>query len=124
MGSAPALVAGMEAAWLKVRTAKELERMQRLNPDAPQIIEIRTDLPSAWAGWSFSANGKHLVSPDRDRITPERLAGILWRDTMELRRAGLRSRREAEKPVRRGTVKVVIVDLADWHARHFGSRAG
>lgn len=99
--------------------------MQRpLNPDAPRVVEIRTDVPSTWVGWSFSANGRHLVSPDRDRITPERLAGILWRDAMELRRAGLRSRREAEKPVLRGRVKVVVVDLADWHARHFGSRAG
>jgi len=97
---------------------------RRLNPNAPQIIEVRTDVPSAWAGLSFSANGKHLVSPDRDRITPERLAGILWRDTIELRRAELRSRREAEKLVRRGPVKVVIVDPADWHAGHFGSRAG
>lgn len=125
VGPPPALVAGMEAAWLHVRTDKELERMQRrLTPDAPQIVEIRTDVPSAWAGWSFSANGKHLVSPDRDRITPERLAGILWRDSMELRRAGLRSRREAEREIRRGPVKVVVVDFADWHARHFGTRAG
>ena len=65
---------------------------RRLNPNAPQIVEIRTDVPSAWAGWSFSANGKHLVSPCRDRITPERLAGLLWLDTMELQRAGLRTR--------------------------------
>lgn len=93
---------------------------RRLKPDTPAIIEIRTDVPPSWAGWSFSANGRHLVSPDRDRITPERLAGLLWRNSMELRRAGLRSRREAEKLVRRGTVKVVIVDLADWHLRHFG----
>ena len=97
---------------------------RRLNPDAPQIVEIRTDIPAAWAGWSFSANGRHLVSPERDRITPERLRGLLWRDAMELRRAGLRSRSEAEKRVLRGRVKVVVVDLADWHAKHFGTRAG
>lgn len=95
-----------------------------LNTDAPRVVEIRTDVPSNWVGWSFSANGRHLVSPDRHRITPERLVGILWRDTMELRRAGLRSRREAEKHVRRGPVKVVIVDLADWHTRNVGSRVG
>lgn len=96
----------------------------RLNRNAPQIVEIRTDVPSQWTGWHFSDNGRHLISPDRDRITPERLAGILWRDSMELRRAGLRSRREAEKPVLQGRVKVVVVDLADWHARNVGSRAG
>lgn len=33
---------------------------RRLNPNASQIVEIRTDVPSAWAGWSFSANGRHL----------------------------------------------------------------
>lgn len=89
-----------------------------------QIVEIRTDVPAAWSGWAFSESGRYLMSPDRVRITPERLAGILWRDSMELRRAGLRTRREADKQVRRGPVKVVVVDLADWHARHFGSRAG
>lgn len=96
----------------------------RLRSDAPAIVAIQTDIPDAWAGWHFSASGRHLVSPERHRITPERLAGILWRDSMELRRAGLRSRREAEKRVLQGKVKVVIVDLADWHARNVGSRAG
>jgi len=114
----------MEAAWQPVHHMEPYRMQRRLNPNAPQIVEVRTDVPAAWAGWSFSANGRHLVSPDRDRITPERLAGILWRDSMELRRAGLHSRREAEKPVRRGPVKVVVVDLADWHARNVGSRAG
>jgi len=97
---------------------------RRLSPNAPAIIEIRTDVPMSWAGWSFSANGRHLVSPDRDRITPERLAGILWRDSMELRRAGLRSRRDAEKLSKRGPIKVIVVELADLHAKHFGTRAG
>ena len=114
----------MEAAWQPVHHMEPYRMQRRLNPNAPQILEVRTDVPTAWAGWSFSANGRHLVSPDRDRITPERLAGLLWRDAMELRRAGLRSRREAEKPVLRGRVKVVVVELADWHARHFGTRAG
>jgi hypothetical protein len=96
----------------------------RLKSDAPAIVAIQTDVPEPWSGWHFSASGRHLISPERHRITPERLAGILWRDSMELRRAGLRSRREAEKHVRRGPVKVVVVDLADWHARNVGSRAG
>ena len=96
----------------------------RLMRDAPAIVAIQTDVPEHWSGWAFSASGRHFVSPDRQKITPERLAGLLWRDAMELRRAGLKSRREAEKPVRRGMVKVVVVDLADWHARNVGSRAG
>lgn len=97
---------------------------ERLKRTAPTIVEILTDVPDAWAGWGFSANGRHLMSPERHRITPERLAGLLWRDAMELRRAGLKSRREAEKRVLQGRVKVVVVDLADWHARNVGSRAG
>lgn len=96
----------------------------RLTRNGPTIVEILTDVPAPWSGWSFSASGRHLLSPDRHRITPERLAGILWRDAMELRRAGLKSRREAEKRVLQGKVKVVVVDLADWHARNVGSRAG
>lgn len=95
-----------------------------LNSDAPAIVAIQTDVPEPWSGWHFSASGRHLISPERHRITPERLQGILWRDSMELRRAGLRSRREAEKRVSQGCVKVVVVELADWQARHFGSRAG
>jgi len=95
-----------------------------VNTAAPRIVEIRTDVPSQWAGWRFTPSGSSLVSPEGQHMTPHRLAGLLWRDAMELRRAGLRSRREAEKPARRGPVKVVIVDLADWHARNVGSRAG
>lgn len=96
----------------------------RLNRNAPQIVAIPTDVPEPWNGWCFSASGRHFVSPDRQKITPERLAGLLWRDAMELRRAGLKSRREAEKQVLQGRVKVVVVNLADWHAKHFGSLAG
>lgn len=96
----------------------------RVSRNGPEIVAIATNVPDAWAGWYFSDSGRHLISPERHRITPERLQGILWRDSMELRRAGLRSRREAEKQVLRGRVKVVVVDLADWHAKHFGTRAG
>lgn len=96
----------------------------RLRKDAPAIVAIPTDVPEPWAGWHFSASGRHFVSPDRQKITPERITGLLWRDAMELRRAGLKSRREAEKRVLQGRVKVVVVDLADWHAKHFGTLAG
>ena len=122
--AAAAVVAGMEAARVEAHH-RELDCMPRtVNTTAPRIVAIATDIPEPWSGWHFSASGRHLISPERERITPERLAGLLWRDSMELRRAGLRSRREAEKPVRRGPVKVVIVDMADWHARNVGSRAG
>lgn len=74
-----------------------------------------------WLAWRLRGSKPNNGSLD---ACLKRLAGLLWRDAMELRRAGLRSRREAEKPVRRGPVKVVIVDLADWHAWNVGSRAG
>lgn len=103
----------------------EARRMShRMTRNGPAIVEIRTDVPSPWTGWHFSDSGRHLISPDRQRITPERMAGILWRDAMELRRAGFASRRAAEKRVSQGCVKVVVVNLADWQAKHFGSRAG
>ncbi len=80
-----------------------------------------------FAGWRFTECGRELVSPSGDRMTAERLKGLLWRDAMELRRAGFASRRKAETGTRAkqygARVKVVIVDLGDWRDRHFG-RAG
>lgn len=80
-----------------------------------------------FAGWRFTESGRELVSPDGDRMTAERLKGLLWRDAMELRRAGFASRRKAEAGTRSkqygARVKVVIVELDDWRDRHFG-RAG
>lgn len=77
------------------------------------------DLPAAFAGWRF--RGNELVSPDGDRVSVERLRGLLWRDAMELRRAGYASRRAAEKnrrsPQYGAKVKVVIVDIADLRIR-------
>lgn len=48
-----------------------------------------------WNGWRFA--GRFLVSPDGDRMTPERLRGLCWRDQLELRRAGYNTRRQAER---------------------------
>lgn len=70
---------------------------------------------NAWYGWRL--RGRLLFAPDGTAITPERLRGLLWRDEMELRRAGFASRRKAEKDTRGRQygpkVKVVIVDLND-----------
>lgn len=56
-----------------------------------------------FSGWSI--RGNYLVSPDGDRMTPERIAGV----------AGFASRRKAEAGQRRAgqrqMVKVVVVDL-------------
>lgn len=89
------------------------------------VVEVPVPAGNSWPGWTFTAGGRFLRSPDGQHITQERLEGLLWRDAMELRRAGLQSRRKAAQAVRRGsTVKVLVVDLADWQARHFGRRAG
>ena len=72
-------------------------------------------------GWK--QRGRYLVSPDGQRISPERMRGIMWRMDAEARRDTARARNEKRK-VLQGQVKVVVVDLADWHARNVGSRAG
>jgi hypothetical protein len=77
------------------------------------------DFDGEWYGWRL--RGRLLVSADGQRMTPERLRGLMWRDKMELRRAGFASRRKAEEAARvanrRQMVKVVIVDLADYRLR-------
>lgn len=74
-------------------------------------VHNRTPLYGDWSGWEL--RGRDLVAPDGQRISPGRLRGLLWRDTLELRRAGYASRRAAEKGRRRAQlVKVVVVELA------------
>jgi hypothetical protein len=70
------------------------------------------DFTDDWYGWRL--RGRHLVSPDGQRITRRRLEGLLWRDGMELRLAGFASRRkvEAERP-KRQLVKVVVIQLSE-----------
>lgn len=74
------------------------------------------DLTGDWYGWRLK--GRHLVSPDGDRLTQERLRGLLWRDLSELRLAGYVSRRKAENAKRAAKygprVRVVVIDLADY----------
>lgn len=72
------------------------------------------DLTGDWHGWR--QRGRWLVSDDGQRITVERLRGLLWREQMELYRQGFASRRKAELARRRRAfpVKVVVVDLADY----------
>lgn len=61
-----------------------------------------------------------LVAPDGAKINARRLAGLMWREQMELQRAGYHTRRQAEAGKvasgRQRMVKVVIVDLADYRA--------
>lgn len=86
---------------------------------------ISSDHPE-WLGFRFA--GRWLIGPDGDRITPDRLRGLLWRDAMELRRAGYASRRAAEAAKiasgRQRLVKVVVVELGELRERYSGTTAG
>lgn len=77
-------------------------------------------LHGPWDGWRLA--GRDLVGPDGDRISPERLRGLLWRQQAEARRDAARVRRE--KRVSRRLVTVVRIDQGDWHRDRFGTVAG
>lgn len=74
------------------------------------------DFEDEWSGWRL--RGRHLVSEDGQRMTIERLRGLMWRDKMELRLKGFASRRAAEEAKRAASrqqlVKVVVVDLGTY----------
>ena len=42
------------------------------------VVLNKTALHGPWAGWRMA--GRFLVAPDKDRITPEWLRGIMWRE--------------------------------------------
>jgi hypothetical protein len=83
-----------------------------------------TDFFGEWYGWRL--RGRYLVSPDGQRLTRERLLGLLVRDSLELRVAGLTTRQAAEANKRRSQygpqVKVIVIDLAEYRCR--GSLVG
>lgn len=87
----------------------------------PSVAIVRVpEWPDSWPGWRFS--GDRLVSPDGDRITPERLRGILWRQASEARLAALRARTRPR--VGAGVVTVLRIRNDDWHRERFGAVAG
>jgi hypothetical protein len=48
-----------------------------------RLVNNTFDLHGLWTGWRF--RGRVLVSPDGERISPERLRGILFREACEKR---------------------------------------
>ncbi|WP_185910730.1 hypothetical protein [Xanthomonas cerealis] len=89
---------------------------------ARHIIDNHVDLHGPWTGWRLA--GRDLVAPSGERIPERRLRGLLWRaDATDLRDA-TRNRNLARKARQQSMVKVVVVDLASWRDRHFGSMAG
>ena len=87
-----------------------------------RLVHNRHELPAPWQGWRFA--GRDLVSPDGDRISPERLKGLAWRVSMEARRDSARQRNANRKASASGLVTVLRVRNSDWHAERFGCSAG
>lgn len=50
-----------------------------------RVVHNKTALYGPWTGWRMA--GRFLVAPDRDRITPERLRGLLWHETLRPKRS-------------------------------------
>lgn len=78
-----------------------------------RVVLNKTPLYGPWQGWRMA--GRDLVAPDGCRYTPERLRGLAWRmeQSQRLNRAAMTRKRSSG----RQTVKVVIVELADWMER-------
>jgi|GEM_PF-2047793 hypothetical protein len=55
-----------------------------------RLIHNNSPLYGPWSGWRMA--GRELVSPDGDRINPERLRGLLFVEHNRLRLARLRNR--------------------------------
>lgn len=76
----------------------------------------------SWRGWQFV--GRHLVTPDRDRITAEVLAHLvhMHRIRLHFESVGLQAQatraREKRHQEAQQAVKVVVVDLGAWKASH------
>lgn len=98
-----------------------MAKKQKPETNPSEFIPLCRD----WTGWRWTDSGMYLVSPDGDQISAHRLKGLLWRDSMELRRAGYASRKSAEKNrANRQKVKVLVVDLGDYRDRNCGQAAG
>jgi len=52
-------------------------------------VDNHVALHGQWAGWRLA--GRDLVSPDGDRINPQRLRGLLFRQDAEARVAKARA---------------------------------
>ena len=48
-----------------------------------RVLYNHVALHGAWEGWRLA--GRDLIAPDRQRISPERLRGLLWRQASENR---------------------------------------
>lgn len=81
------------------------------------VIYNHVALHGSWSGWSLA--GRDLVSPNKERISVERLRGLIWSTHANDIRQSASRRRDAQKN-KRQLVKVVVVDLQDWRDHRFG----
>lgn len=59
-----------------------------------RIVDNHVALHGPWEGWRLA--GRDLVAPDRQRISPERLRGLLMRQALEERLSKVKARRKAK----------------------------
>ena len=83
-----------------------------------RVVLNHTQLHKDWEGWRMA--GKELVSPKGERISPSRLEGLIWSTRADDIRQSARIRKSKRQ---QSLVKVVVVQLADWHNKHFGRSA-
>lgn len=62
-----------------------------------RVVENHTALYGPWAGWRMA--GRDLVAPDRQRISPERLRGLLFREASQKYLAKRRDEKRTFCPV-------------------------
>lgn len=80
-----------------------------------RLVFNQLELSGPWAGWRLA--GRDLVAPDGQRISPERLRGILFRQSLEARRDQAQRQRVPKKQL----VRVMVVDLASYRLNGRGA---
>jgi len=78
--------------------------------DYQRRVLNQVELTGPWLGGRLA--GRDLVSPDGQRISPERLRGLIFRQSIDGRRDRARARRQPKQQL----VRVVVVDLAQYRA--------
>lgn len=86
-----------------------------------QHAHNHVELTGPWSGWKL--RGRDLVSPTGLRLSPERVAGLAWREHNEAWLESKKARAAAAAKARgQQPVKVVVITLADY--RQNGIAAG
>ena len=84
-----------------------------------RVVYNKTPLHGPWCGWRLA--GRDLVSPDGERISTERLRGLMFRAAAEARRDRARARAKAGL---QGEVRVLTIPCRELRDRYSGQAAG